>query len=228
MSEIQTLLQLVAKHFGWQVGDKIRTEINNVLSLENVDIQELQNRIKTIESILDADPDTEEFDVAQNIITQITNILTRLTNVENDVSDLKTRMSNVESKNQEQDGRLDNIENQLSNLASNDAISSLQQDVDNLETEVTNINNNLTDVTNRVDAIESGKADKSYVDETFVTKASITAVDAEALANVFRAAMDCGYAGTALDDCNTNSSSSSSTGSSNGSSDGSTGDGAVI
>jgi len=216
MNEVQQLLQLVAQHFGWQVGDKIKTEINNILALENVDIQELQNRIKTIESILDADPDTEEFDVAQNIITQLTDILTRLTNIENNISNLNSRLTDVESQNQEQNERLDNIESQLSNLASNDTINGIQEEIDNIETEIDNIEN----------AIDS-KADKTYVDENFVTKESVTSIDVEALANVFRAAMDCGFNGVSLSDCNTDNSNNNSQDDS-GDGNGDTGDGAVI
>lgn len=216
MNEIQQLLQLVAQHFGWQVGDKIKTEINSILALENVDIKELQNRIKTIESILDADPDTEEFDVAQNIITQLTNILTRLTDIENNISDISSRLADVESQNQQQNKRLDDIESQLSNLTSNDTINGIQEEISNIETEIDNIEN-----------IIDSKADKTYVDEKFVTKESVTSINVEALANIFRAAMDCGFNGVSLSDCNTNNSNNNPQDNSDNE-NGDTGDGAVI
>ena len=89
MNEVQTLIEQIAKHWGWEVGDKVRQEIEAVIAAENVDIKQLQNAISVIQGLLDADPGTEEFDVGQNIVTQLTDHLTRITSLESDVATLK-------------------------------------------------------------------------------------------------------------------------------------------
>jgi hypothetical protein len=89
MNEVQTLLEQIGKHWGWEVGDKVRQEIQAVINATDIDINELQNAINVIQSLLDADPGTEEFDVGQNIVTQLSDHLTRITNLETDVTRLK-------------------------------------------------------------------------------------------------------------------------------------------
>jgi len=93
----QDILALIAKHWGWEVGDKVRQEIQNVINAHDIDINQLQNAIKTIQGLLDADPNTPEFDVGQNIITQLTDHLTRITNLESDVATLKAGEETVGS-----------------------------------------------------------------------------------------------------------------------------------
>lgn len=88
LSVPEQLLQEIAKHWGWEVGDKVRQEIQNVVNATNVDLDQLQNAIQTIQGLLDADPSTPEFDVGQNIITQLTDHLTRITNLEGKVATL--------------------------------------------------------------------------------------------------------------------------------------------
>ncbi|WP_456390325.1 hypothetical protein [Hydrogenimonas sp.] len=89
MNEVQTLIEQIAKHWGWEVGDKVRQEIEAVISAQNVDIDQLQAAIQTIQSLLDADPNTEEFDVGQNIVTQLSDHLARISSLETDVAKLK-------------------------------------------------------------------------------------------------------------------------------------------
>lgn len=85
MNDLQTLLAEIGKRWGWEVGDKIKAEISALISAENVDIQQLQSAIKTIQGLLDADPGTEEFDVGQNIVTQLSEHLSRITALESAV-----------------------------------------------------------------------------------------------------------------------------------------------
>ena len=85
----EQLLEQIAKHWGWEVGDKVRQEIQAVIGAHDVDIDRLQSAIQTIQGLLDADPNTEEFDVGQNIVTQLTDHLARITNLESDVATLK-------------------------------------------------------------------------------------------------------------------------------------------
>ncbi len=89
MNEMQTLIEQIGKHWGWEVGDKVRQEIQAVLAAEDVDIKQLQSAIQTIQGLLDADPSTEEFDVGQNIVTQLSDHLSRITGLETDMNRLK-------------------------------------------------------------------------------------------------------------------------------------------
>jgi len=93
----EELLTQIGKHWGWEVGDKVRQEINAIIAANDVDIQQLQSAISTIQGLLDADPGTPEFDVGQNIVTQLSDHLTRITNLENDVTTLKGNETQVGS-----------------------------------------------------------------------------------------------------------------------------------
>jgi len=84
----EQLLEQIAKHWGWEVGDKVRQEIQKIVGAANVDIEDLQNAISVIQGLLDADPDTPEFDVGQNIIRQLSDHLARITNLEEKVARL--------------------------------------------------------------------------------------------------------------------------------------------
>lgn len=94
---MEQLLNLTAKHWGWEVGNKVRQEIDAVIGATDVDIQQLQSAISTIQGLLDADEGTPEFDVGQNIVTQLTDHLTRITNLEGDMAILKGDSSTVGS-----------------------------------------------------------------------------------------------------------------------------------
>lgn len=89
MNEMELLLGNVAKHWGWHVGNKVKQELESVIGAQDVDIQQLQSAIQTIQGLLDADPGTPEFDVGQNIVTQLTDHLARITGLESDVATLK-------------------------------------------------------------------------------------------------------------------------------------------
>lgn len=86
--ELQTLFEQVSQLFGQEVGDKIKTEIQNVIDAQNINLDQLNSAVQTIQGLLDADPDTPEFDVGQNIIQQLTDHLTRITGLETTVNRL--------------------------------------------------------------------------------------------------------------------------------------------
>jgi len=96
MNVFKDLMEQISKQFGWEIGNKIRVEIEKYVQLNNVDVEELQKTVDTIKKILDADPDTEEFDVAQNIIKQIKNILSDIDKLKSDIKDLTARTDKSE------------------------------------------------------------------------------------------------------------------------------------
>lgn len=75
----QATLQTLLNRLGIVTGSVVAQQVSDALNVSGTDIQDLQNKIATIQGILDADPSTPEFDVAQNIITTITNLQQELT-----------------------------------------------------------------------------------------------------------------------------------------------------
>jgi len=73
-------LQAIYQRLGIVTGSAISQKISDALALSGTDVTALQDRMNTIESILDADTSTPEFDVAQNIVTQLTNLQNQITN----------------------------------------------------------------------------------------------------------------------------------------------------
>jgi len=97
MNETQALLELIGKHWGFEVGNKIKTEIATVVGASNIDMAQLQSAIATIQGLLDANPNTAQFDVGQNIVTQLTDHLARITNLEGGLATLNGDASTVGS-----------------------------------------------------------------------------------------------------------------------------------
>lgn len=89
MNETQLLLQQIGKHWGWQVGNKVKQEIEAVVGANDIDLAKLQSAIATIQGMLDADEGTPEFDAGANIVTQLTDHLARITNLESGLNTLK-------------------------------------------------------------------------------------------------------------------------------------------
>lgn len=82
--ELTNLMQCIATSFGVKVGEAVRNEINTVLNLESLDISTINAKITAIQKLLDADPSTPEFDIAQNFITTIAGLTARIASLEGD------------------------------------------------------------------------------------------------------------------------------------------------
>jgi len=87
-TELVNLMNQLMAITGSAVGAKLKLELDKLLNTQNINIEELQAKIEVLQSILDADPDTPEFDQAQNIITQINAALTRLAAAEAKINTL--------------------------------------------------------------------------------------------------------------------------------------------
>ena len=207
VQNLQQLFELIAKHFGLETGKKIRKEIDEVLSLEGVDTKDLQDKIKVIQSILDADPSTPEFDVAKNIVTQIKNIVSKANALQSQLADLQNKVKELQDNNNQQ------------NEANNTNNAKLQKQIDDLKAQL----KSLTDV----------KADKTYVDTNFVSYEKLLSIDCDKIAQAFSKCLDKGYedSSATVKDCGVTKSSNSgsatasaantsNTGSASGSSDG--------
>jgi len=180
MSEVQTLIEEIGKHWGWEIGDKVRQEIQVLIDAGNIELNKLKGAIATIQGILDADPDTEEFDVAQNIITQLSGHLTRITNLETDVTRLKgdeTTVGSVAYAVKQEHDRAIAAEAELQS-----AIETLNAD-ENTEGSVD------YKVKTAIDA------EVQRANDTYVSKRQLAEISASALASIFRHALECGFNG---------------------------------
>lgn len=94
---VEELFGCIATQFGIATGEAIKAEIDALLSLPNVDLTALQSAIAQIQSLLDAEPGTEGFQVGQNIITTLTDLTARVTALENDtvVATLQTLVNSL-------------------------------------------------------------------------------------------------------------------------------------
>ena len=213
MNEIEGLLHSISKHWGWHVGNKVKQEIEAVIGAQDVDIQQLQSAIETIQGLLDADPDTPEFDVGQNIVTQLSDHLSRITSLETDVATLKGDENTVGSVayavKQERDraqaaeaGLQSEIDAIEAGAGLNDDGSYTANPDANYISDATSLkdaDDKLDAAINSVGAAAVATA-KQYADETFVKKEDVAAISAETLASMFRSAMDCGFNGASIED----------------------------
>jgi chromosome segregation ATPase len=97
MTTLNQTLECLIEGIGQQTGEAIRTEINNLLAMPNVDLSALQAAIAAIQSLLDSDPSTEGFQTGQNIITQLVALGNRLDALENStvVAQLQVLVGNI-------------------------------------------------------------------------------------------------------------------------------------
>ena len=94
---VEELFGCIATQFGIATGEAIKAEIDALLAIPNVDLTALQSAITQIQSLLDAEPGTEGFQVGQNIITTLTDLTARVVALENDtvVATLQTLVNSL-------------------------------------------------------------------------------------------------------------------------------------
>ena len=94
---VEELFGCIATQFGIATGEAIKAEIDALLAMPNVDLTALQSAIAQIQSLLDAEPGTEGFQVGQNIVTTLTDLTARVVALENDtvVATLQTLVNSL-------------------------------------------------------------------------------------------------------------------------------------
>lgn len=71
MTTLNETLECLIEGLGQQTGEAIKTEINALLGMPNVDLQALQETVAAIQGLVDADPNAPGFQVGQNIVAQL-------------------------------------------------------------------------------------------------------------------------------------------------------------
>jgi chromosome segregation ATPase len=82
MTTLNQTLECLLAGIGEQTGAAIKTEINNLIGLQNVDLQALQATVAAIQGLVDADPNTPGFQVGQNIVAQLVALGNRIDSLE--------------------------------------------------------------------------------------------------------------------------------------------------
>lgn len=136
MSYIQTMECLI-DGLGQATGEAIRTEINNLLGMPNIDLTALQQAVAAIQGLLDSDPTTEGFQTGQNIITQLVALGNRLDALENStvVAQLQVLVNSINVAL-----ATEIADRQAADQLLQDTIAALSAQVDNLSSQVSVIN----------------------------------------------------------------------------------------
>lgn len=113
VQNIQQLFQLIAQHFGVEIGKQVRAEIEKIVNVSNVNIDDINKKIEVIQKLLDADPNTPEFDVAQNIIAQIKTLIERVAKTEGAVLELRKALADVQNAQAELEKKVEEQTKQL-------------------------------------------------------------------------------------------------------------------
>ena len=77
-NDLTVLMEAISTRFGQEIGCMVQGEIENLTSVNGVDIQGLVDKINTIDTILDGD-DADKQSTAINIISAIGDLTTFLT-----------------------------------------------------------------------------------------------------------------------------------------------------
>lgn len=136
MSYTQTLECLI-DGLGLATGEAIRTEINNLLGLPNIDLTALTQAVSAIQSLLDADPTSEGFQTGQNIVTQLVALGNRLDALENStvVAQLQVLVAGINAQL-----AAEVADRQAADQALQDSIAALSAQVDNIASQVSVLN----------------------------------------------------------------------------------------
>jgi len=172
MNETQLLLEQIAKHWGWEVGNKVKQEIATVVGASDIDMTQLQSAIATIQGILDADTSTGEFDVGANIVTQLTDHLARIVGLENGIATLngsdatvgsvayavKVERERAEAVEATQQSNIDGVSADVATLNGDDTVAgSVAKAVkDGVDAEATARANADTALQDQIDVITGG------------------------------------------------------------------------
>lgn len=139
MTTLNQTLECLLEGIGQQTGEAIRTEINNLLGMPNVDLQALQAAIGAIQSLLDSDPNTEGFQTGQNIITQLVALGNRIDALENStvVAELTVLVNSINTAL-----AAETVARQEADATLQAALSALSAQYDTLSQQVSSIVNN--------------------------------------------------------------------------------------
>lgn len=117
-TEIQNLLVCLVQNIAADVGGEIkdlRDQLAVLAGMPAVDLTDINAKLATLQSLLDADPNTEGFQTAQNLITTLTGLTTRIVNLEDAAASTAGSISNLTSQVTVLENQISSIQSQLAN-----------------------------------------------------------------------------------------------------------------
>jgi chromosome segregation ATPase len=186
---VEELFGCIATQFGIATGEAIKTEISALLGLPNVDVGALQAAITQIQTLLDADPDTEGFQVGQNIITSLTDLASRISALENDSvvatlqslvtsleGDLAAEISRAQAAEEDLQSQIDALATQLAGIS-----VSIENPSDAGACDCVALQEQITALGNAVTNLQS--ADAAFAVQITALQDNYAAVSAQVAAN---------------------------------------------
>jgi chromosome segregation ATPase len=207
---VEELFGCIATQFGIATGAAIKSEIDALLGLPNVNITALQAAVTQIQALLDADPNTEGFQVGQNIITQLVSLGDRITALENDTVvatlqtmvnslavDLAAEVNRAQAAEQALQDLIDGLQTQvttlqtaLDNLPAGNGCdcAALQAQITALQTTITNLQAADAQTAVQIAALQTSVGDLSAQITAAATAAAVAQATASAAATAAAAA----------------------------------------
>jgi predicted nucleic acid-binding Zn-ribbon protein len=117
-TEIQNLLVCLVQNIAADVGDEIkdlRDQLAVLAGMPAVDLTEINNKLATLQSLLDADPNTEGFQTAQNLINTLTGLTARVAALEDAAGTAAGSIATLEGQVAALEGQISQIQSQIAN-----------------------------------------------------------------------------------------------------------------
>jgi chromosome segregation ATPase len=117
-TEIQNMLVCLVQNIAADVGGEIkdlRDQLAVLAGMPAVDLTEINAKLATLQSLLDADPNTEGFQTAQNLINTLTGLTARVAALEDAAASSASSISTLEGQVSALEGQISQIQSQIAN-----------------------------------------------------------------------------------------------------------------
>lgn len=117
-TEIQNMLVCLVQNIAADVGGEIkdlRDQLAVLAGMPAVDLTEINAKLATLQSLLDADPNTEGFQTAQNLINTLTGLTTRVAALEDAAGVAAGSISTLEGQVSALEGQISQIQSSIAN-----------------------------------------------------------------------------------------------------------------
>lgn len=168
-TEIQNLLVCLVQNIAADVGGEIkdlRDQLSVLAGMPAVDLTEINAKLATLQSLLDADPNTEGFQTAQNLINTLTGLTTRVASLEDASTAAAGSISTLEGQVAALEGQISQIQSSIANGTGGDPAcdcAALEASLAAAQTALSNLTatdvaqaSQIADLQARVAAAESG------------------------------------------------------------------------
>jgi len=183
-NSIQLLLQAISEKFGYETGAFVQQQINEILELENVDVEQLKQRIDTISQVLDGDTD-DEYSV-ENIIKILSDNSDAIKNVKDQLLALQDQVQanadaiNTLNGDETVEGSVDNKIKQAKDEI-NARVDNVEQTANDAKAAADNATATANDALEKAQTAlnKSGNVGSKEVDESNIGDGKVLAYDVD-------------------------------------------------